>query len=104
MSRLSFGITLLEPEEGDDQWEAHFRGLIGYGGSADEAMTLLGLEIQELTEDAEYNRVHAPGIYGHKPDRSVPEVQHLDDPAVSQGQRGPDAAPVHPPESPQDRV
>lgn len=104
MSRLSFEITLLEPEEGDDQWEAHFRGLAGYGESADEAMTVLVSEIQELIEDAEYNRVHAPGIHGHNPDRSVPEVQHLDNPTVPQGQRGPDTTPVHPPEPPQDRV
>lgn len=102
--RLSFDVTLLEPEDGDDQWEAHFRGFSGYGDSADGAMAALGVEIQSLIEDAEYNRTHAPGVYGHGSNRPVSEVQRLDDSSIPSGPRSKDPHPVHSSELPKDRV
>lgn len=102
--RLSFDVTVLEPEDGDDQWEAHFRGFSGYGDSADGAMAALGVEIQELIDDAEYNITHAPGIYGHDANRPLPQVQRVDDSAVPPGPRGQDPYPVHSSDPPKDRV
>ena len=102
--RLSFEITLLEPIEGDDQWEANFAGISSFGDSGADALGNLGVQIGEIVEDAEYNRVHAPRIYGHVPSRKVPQVQRLHSGAIPQGARGKDPAPVHSPEPPQDRL
>lgn len=101
--RLSFDVTLFEPEDGDDQWEAHFRGFSGYGESADGALAALGTEIQELIEDVEYN-LASPGVHGHHADRQVSEVQRLDNPTIPTRAGGPNPYPVHSPHHPKDRV
>ena len=93
--RLQFDITLFGPEDGDDQWEARHAGLAGYGESGGEATTALTNQLDDIIEDAEYNRVHAPRVYGHDPDRQVSQMQRSDDPEVQKGNRRQEPDPLH---------
>jgi len=103
--RLSFDILLEGPEEGDDEWAAHHRGLAGYGDSEEEALGSLVVQLREIVEDVEYNRVYgSPGIPGHPSGSAVPQVQQMDNPEVPQRRGSPNPYPIHPPEQPKDRV
>ena len=99
-----FPVELVMPEKAFDDWEARSVGHVGYGTTAADALASLGEQLDDLVEDAEYNRIHAPGIYGHPPGGEVPEGQPVHDLPVPKGE-GSEAAPaVHPPEPKEDRV
>ena len=62
MEESVFPVELLPPDE-DGEWEARSVGHVSYGDTAEEAMSNLGVQLDALVEDAEYNRIHAPGGY-----------------------------------------
>ncbi len=102
MEEEVFEIELIPPEPGDIEWTAKSFGEVGYGDSAAEAFEQLGID--DLVEDAEYYRIHAPGVYGHPPGGQVSEGQQGDGLQLSERQRGETPAPVHKTDPPQDSV
>ncbi len=103
-SRVTFEISLVGPEDGDDEWEATFRGFSGIGDTAREAVSDLVEQLEELVEDAEYYRVHAPGVYGHPTGRTLPQVQRVHDPEIQKGRGRQKPSSLYPSERQKDRV
>ena len=79
MEESVFPVELTMPEDIGDSWTASSVGIFGHGSTAEEAMSNLGEQLDELVEDAEYNRIHAPRVHGHTPGSQVPEGQPLHD-------------------------
>ena len=103
-ARLSYEFQLFEPEEHGDEWEAHSVGFYGFGETANEAVEAVVNQLVNMTEDAEYFRVHAPGVYGHKTGRKVPQVQRVDRHQVPQGERRENPPALYQVDPPKDRL
>lgn len=101
---MVFQIELAEPEEGDDQWKTNFQGISHYGDNAQEVLDRLGVEIDQIVEDAEYYRVHDPRVYGHPSGGALSQVLGMDNHSVSKGNRRQDAPPIHTPDPEKDRL
>lgn len=95
---------LTMPEEPGDDWQARFGEITAYGETAADALFNLGVILDDVTETAEYYRVHAPGVYGHQTSRPVSPGDDRDRIPVSQGNRSEGASPIHPPERQEDRL
>ena len=103
MEESVFPVELLAPDT-DGEWEARSVGHVSYGDTAEEALSNLGEQLDDLVEDAEYNRVHAPRLYGHPPGSEIPEGQPVHDLPVQKGEGSETPPPVHPTEPAKDRV
>lgn len=99
-----FPVELVCPDSEQDEWEARSVGHAAYGSTAAEALSNLGAQLDDLVEDAEYNRIHAPGIYGHEAGSQVPEGQPPHDLPVPQREGGEEPPSIHQVEPPKDRV
>jgi len=102
--RLNFEVQLFGPEEHGDEWEAHSVGFYGFGETANEAVDAVVNQLVNMTENAEYFRVHAPGVYGHKTGRQVPQVQRVDRHQVPQGEGRENSPTIYPVDPPEDRL
>ncbi len=104
MEESVFPVELSPPVGDDEDWEASSVGFTGYGPTAAGALANLGEQLVDLVEDAEYNRIHAPGIYGYPPGGEVPESQPVHDLPVQKGKGSEAASTVHPTEPTKDSV
>ena len=104
MEESVFPVELTMPADDSEDWEASSVGHTGYGPTAAGALANLGEQLDDLVEDAEYNRIHAPGIHGHPPGGMVPEGQPVHDLPLQEGERSAAPATVHPTEPTKDSV
>lgn len=103
MEESVFPVELLAPDE-DGEWEARSVGHVSYGDTAEEALSNLGEQLDDLVEDAEYNRINAPRLYGHSPGGQVPEGQPVHNLPVQEGEGSEATTSVHSSEPQKDRV
>jgi hypothetical protein len=91
----AFPIELTPPDPDDIEWVARAVGHEAVGDTAEEALSALGELLDEIVEDSEYHRLHAPRIHGHPTGSEIPEDQHRHGVQLPQRERSEAPPPVH---------
>lgn len=100
----AFPIELIPPDTEETEWTARAVGHETIGDTAEEALSNLGELLDDIVEDAEYYRIHAPGVYGHTTGSQVPEGHGRHGVQLPKGQGSEPPSPFHQNQPPQNRV